>query len=206
MVSPDTRIGDVTPVAKFGVPPFDDPHVARNVVIGEPPSNGATKLTRMLASSERTVGCAGALGTVFGTTASDAVDAGPSPSAFDANTVHVYDLPFVKPNTISGDDTPISVPGTPPSDDVQVTVYEVTGGLAVTSVKLTTILASSAATVGAAGWAGTTANAGSAATTSAAPESNTQSSGYASRARRERDERTLRSCDFMNPPCHPTAT
>ena len=41
-----------------------------------------------------TAGCAGASGTRFGITTADAGDAGPSPFAFVAVTVHVYDFPL----------------------------------------------------------------------------------------------------------------
>ena len=52
------------------------------------------------------MGCAGASGTVLGTVDADATDVALSPSTFDANTVHVYVLPFVSADTVNGDDAP----------------------------------------------------------------------------------------------------
>jgi hypothetical protein len=72
-----------------------------------------------------TNGCAGASGTVLGTAAADSGEAAPWPSAFDANTLHVYVLPFDNPVTVNGDDTPETFPGDPPSDDVHDAVNPV---------------------------------------------------------------------------------
>jgi hypothetical protein len=44
----------------------------------------------------------GAPGTVYGVTALDALDAAPVPAAFVAVTVKVYDVPLVRPVTVSG--------------------------------------------------------------------------------------------------------
>jgi hypothetical protein len=101
-----TVIGDDDPFRARVVPPFEDAQVAVYPVIAEPPSNGATNVTRMLAFPTETVGWAGASGTAFGTVDAEAEDARPSPSTFDANTVQVYVLPFVSADTVSGDDAP----------------------------------------------------------------------------------------------------
>jgi hypothetical protein len=82
-----------------------------------------TKLTTMFPFPATTVGRAGASGNVFGTTSSDGTDGSPSPSRFDANTVHVYVLPFVSPGTVIGDDSPSNEPGAPPFDDKHSAVY-----------------------------------------------------------------------------------
>jgi len=89
-------------------------------VIGLPPSKGAPNETDICVFPGVTVGCAGASGTRFGLTTADATDAGPSPFAFVAVTVHVYDLPFVNPVTTSGELGPEVDPPAPPSEDVQV--------------------------------------------------------------------------------------
>jgi hypothetical protein len=68
---------------------------------------------------DATVGWAGADGTVLGTTAADATDAAPSPFAFVAVTVHVYDLPFVSDPTTRGEPPPDAEPGAPPFDEAQ---------------------------------------------------------------------------------------
>jgi hypothetical protein len=94
-------------------------------VIVLPPSPGAVKLTVMCSSPGATVGCAGADGTVLGITIADAGDAGPSPFAFVAVTVHVYDFPFVNAPTTIGDDGPEAEPGAPPFDDTQLAAKEV---------------------------------------------------------------------------------
>ena len=101
-----TVIGDDDPFLARVVPPFDDTQVAVYPVIAEPPSNGATNVTRMLPFPAETVGCAGVSGTAFGTVDADATDVAPSPSTFDANTVQVYVLPFVSADTVNGDDAP----------------------------------------------------------------------------------------------------
>jgi hypothetical protein len=86
-------------------------------VITLPPSNGALNDTPTCAFPGVTVGCAGASGTRFGTTTTDATDAGPEPLAFVADTVHVYDFPFDKPPTTTGEPAPDAEPATPPLDD-----------------------------------------------------------------------------------------
>jgi hypothetical protein len=88
-VSPETVIGDEERVTACVVPPLLDEHLAVNVVIGAPPSSGVTKETEMRASPARADGLAGAAGSVFGVTGSDAGDAAPDPLAFVAVTVHV---------------------------------------------------------------------------------------------------------------------
>jgi hypothetical protein len=72
------------------VPEFDDTHETAYEVIALPPSAGATKDTVSCVFPEATVGCAGALGTVLGTTTADAGEATPVPFAFDAVTLQVY--------------------------------------------------------------------------------------------------------------------
>jgi hypothetical protein len=88
-------------------------------VIGLPPLNGAVNDTDICAFPGVTAGCAGASGTLFGTTTADTGDVGLSPFAFVAVTVHVYDFPFVIKLTISGDPAPDADPATPPFDDTQ---------------------------------------------------------------------------------------
>ena len=94
-------------------------------MIALPPSAGATNDTVTCAFPAATVGCAGALGTVLGTTTADAGDAAPGPFAFVAATVHVYDFPFDRPPTTIGDPAPGAEPGAPPFDDPQAAVYAV---------------------------------------------------------------------------------
>ena len=122
-------------------------------MIAEPPSNGGENETAMLVLPGAKVGCAGALGVVFGTAATDAGEAGPSPSTFVARTVHVYVLPFDRLDTVIGDETPNALPVAPPSEDEHWAVYPLiaepplNGGL-----NETTTDAFSATTDG---WAGT---------------------------------------------------
>ena len=87
-------------------------------MIALPPSLGAAYVTVICAFPGATVGCAGADGTVLGTAAADAGDAGPAPFAFVAATVHVYDFPFDNEPTTIGDPAPEPDPATPPFDDV----------------------------------------------------------------------------------------
>jgi len=89
-------------------------------VIVLPPSDGATNVTETWPLPASTAGCAGADGTVLGTTTADAGDAAPVPFAFVAATVHVYDLPFDSPPTTIGEPAPEADPATPPFDDVHV--------------------------------------------------------------------------------------
>jgi hypothetical protein len=65
------------------------------------------------------VGGAGGAGTVLGITEADGADGAPGPSAFVAVTVQLYDLPFVRSVTTSGDAVSLAEPGVPPFDDVQ---------------------------------------------------------------------------------------
>ena len=46
----------------------------------------------------------GAAGVVAGIAAAEAEEAGPAPTAFVAVTVHVYDFPFVRPDTVIGEE------------------------------------------------------------------------------------------------------
>jgi hypothetical protein len=86
-------------------------------VIGLPPSNGATNNTVSFPFPTPAVGCPGAVGTVLGTAAFDAGDAGLVPFAFVAVTVHVYVLPLESEPTTIGDDVAEFVFGAPPFDD-----------------------------------------------------------------------------------------
>ena len=90
-------------------------------MIALPPSAGATNDTVTCAFPATTVGAAGALGTVAGTTAADAGDTAPVPFAFVADTVHVYDFPFVNPTITVGDATSVTEPGAPPFDEAHAT-------------------------------------------------------------------------------------
>ena len=90
-------------------------------MIALPPSAGATNDTVTCAFPATTVGVAGALGTVLGTTAADAGDDAPVPFAFVAATVHVYDFPFVNPPTTVGDARSATEPWAPPFEDVHTT-------------------------------------------------------------------------------------
>src|SRR5262245_44551159 len=62
----------------------------------------------------------GAPGTVAGTNAFDAADAGPVPTALVAVTLHVYVLPLVSPEITIGLEAPEPLRATPPFDDVQL--------------------------------------------------------------------------------------
>ena len=91
-------------------------------MIALPPSNGAPNETVTCAFPATTVGAVGALGTVLGTTLTDAVDIAPVPFAFVALTVQVYDFPFVNPVTTIGDPAPEADPGLPEFDEVHAAV------------------------------------------------------------------------------------
>ncbi len=200
-VKPVTVIGDDTPPTEPAAPPSDDEHAAVYPVIAEPPSAGATNVTTTLASPATTDGCAGASGTVLGTTATDAGDTGPSPSAFVANTVHVYVLPFVKPVTVIGDDTPPTEPAAPPSDDEHAAVYPVIAEPpSAGATNVTTTLASPATTDGCAGASGGNAHAGSAPATVITPATRTPATRPAARPRRYPRVRRQRSDNVINPP------
>jgi len=84
-----------------------------------PPSFGGIKVTAICALPAFAEGCGGADGTVLGMTTADAGDGAPSPFAFVAVTVHVYDFPFVSPFTTIGEPAPDAEPAAPPFDDVQ---------------------------------------------------------------------------------------
>lgn len=128
LVKPDTTIGELVPVAVPGVPPSDDTHAVVYPVIGDPPSDeGGVNATLTLEVPGVSDGGAGASGTAINVTGADATEAGPSPLAFDANTVHVYVLPGVKLATVTGDDTSTPRPAAPPSADVHAAVNFVSG-------------------------------------------------------------------------------
>ena len=120
--SDPTVSGDVAPLALPAVPPFDDVQLAVYFVIALPPSFGAVNVTVICALPDVTPGAAGAAGTVLGVVAAEAGDAAPAPFAFVAATVHVYDLPFVRPPTTVGDAASEADPAAPQFDDVQVAV------------------------------------------------------------------------------------
>ena len=73
-------------VALRAEPPLLERHDTVYSVITEPPFAGAANETLMRASPALAVGAAGRLGTVLGTTAADAADAGPAPAPFTART------------------------------------------------------------------------------------------------------------------------
>jgi hypothetical protein len=109
-----TTIVVAVPVFDFAAPPSLEEHDAVYPVMGEPPFAGGENFTVMRASPGVTVGFAGADGGFVSVVAADSGDAGPSPFALVANTVHVYVLPFVSPVTMMGDAAPDNVPGMPP--------------------------------------------------------------------------------------------
>jgi hypothetical protein len=121
-VKPLTTIGEAAPFIDPAVPPFDDAHVTPKPVIALPPLLGAANETVICAFPATTAGCAGAKGVVLGIAAIDAVDGAPSPFTFVAVTVHVYDLPFVRPFTTIGEVGPPAEPAVPPFDDEQFTL------------------------------------------------------------------------------------
>jgi len=122
-----TTIGEFAPEADPAAPPLEDVQFALYPVIALPPSAGAANDTLACALPDAATGCAGAPGTVLGVTATDAADAGPSPFRFVAATVHVYDLPFVRVVTRSGEPLPDAEPDAPPFDDEQSALYDVIG-------------------------------------------------------------------------------
>ena len=76
-------------------------------MIALPPSfAGALNATMICVLPAVIVGCAGAFGTVAGTTEAEAGDGGLVPTPLVAVTVHVYVLPFVRPITVSGEPGP----------------------------------------------------------------------------------------------------
>ena len=76
------------------------------------------KLTVAWAFPPIAVPMVGAPGTVAGVTAFEAADGAPVPTKFVAVTVKVYDVPFVRPVTVSGLALPVTV--FPPGFDVTV--------------------------------------------------------------------------------------
>jgi hypothetical protein len=95
--------------------------VAVYKVIGLPFDAGAIKLTVACVLPGVAVTPVGASGNAAGITLLEAADAGPGPTALVAVTVKVYDVPFVRPDTVIGLAVPVPVilPG------VEVTVYKV---------------------------------------------------------------------------------
>jgi hypothetical protein len=88
----------------------------------EPPFAGATNPTLNIAFPRVSVGFAGVEGVVAGTAVPEALDAALLPTAFVANTVQVYVLPFVRVVTMIADVAPEFDPEAPPSLDVQLAV------------------------------------------------------------------------------------
>jgi hypothetical protein len=117
-VSPATVSGGRTPFALPDAPPSPDRQVAVYPVTLLPPLFGPPNETLTCAFPATTPGRPGAPGTVLGTTAGEAADCTPVPFALVALTVHVYDFPFVRPPTTSGDPAPVVDCATPPFDDV----------------------------------------------------------------------------------------
>ena len=97
-------------------PPGDD--VAVKLVIGLPPLlAGAENVTLALPLPAVAVPIAGAPGTVanaFGVTGFEAADAAPVPIAFIADTLIVYAVPFVSPETVIEVHGAMHVPVDPP--------------------------------------------------------------------------------------------
>jgi hypothetical protein len=89
LLRPLTVIGDAAPELFPDVPPSLDVHDAAYEVIELPPFAGAVNVTTMCWFPRATDGCAGASGTVAGTTLADADDAGLVPTSLVAVTVHV---------------------------------------------------------------------------------------------------------------------
>jgi hypothetical protein len=89
-------------------------------VMAEPPVAGVTNATLKLAFPRVTAGVAGAEGVVAGIVDTEATDSVLLPTAFVACAVHVYVLPFVSADTMSGEETLVWLPAAPPSLDVQV--------------------------------------------------------------------------------------
>jgi hypothetical protein len=87
-------------------------------VIGLPPSlAGVEKFTDAVRPVSATTTNGGAPGTVAGTKLFETADGSPGPFVFAAVTVHVYVLPFVRPETAIGLALPPPEPVAPPSDD-----------------------------------------------------------------------------------------
>ncbi|HTK15444.1 MAG TPA: hypothetical protein VL769_03550 [Acidimicrobiia bacterium] len=118
LVRPVTVIGDAGPELFPNVPPSLDVQFAAYDVIALPLSAGAVNVTTICWFPRVTDGCAGASGTVAGTTVSDAAEAGLVPTALVAVTVQVYVLPFVRLVTSIGEPLPLSLPDVPPLLDV----------------------------------------------------------------------------------------
>jgi hypothetical protein len=84
-----TVIGDAVPEWFPDVPPLLDVHAAAYDVIAAPLFAGAVNVTTICWFPRVTDGCAGASGTVAGTTVADAAEAGLVPTPLVAVTVHV---------------------------------------------------------------------------------------------------------------------
>jgi hypothetical protein len=89
LVRPVTVIGDAGPLLLPAVPPLLDVHAAVYDVIALPLPAGAVNVITICSFPRATDGCAGASGTVAGTTVADASDAGLVPTPLVAVTVHV---------------------------------------------------------------------------------------------------------------------
>jgi hypothetical protein len=121
-------IGLTVPNADFVTPPFDEAHVTVNAAMALPPSlSGTANETEAPAFRLDDTTDRGAVGTVAGTKALDAADGALVPTLFVAVTVHVYDFPFVSPDTMIGLTVPNADFVTPPFDEAHVTVNAVIG-------------------------------------------------------------------------------
>ena len=79
-------------------------------MIAEPPLDpGAVNVTVAWAIPAVAVPMVGAPGTVYGVTALDALEGFEVPPVLVAVTVKVYDVPLVRPVTVSGVPTPVAV-------------------------------------------------------------------------------------------------
>ena len=92
-------------------------------MIASPPAlAGAVNATDSWDSPRVATAPLGAPGTVAGITPFDPAEGAPTPAWFTAETVHVYDAPLVRPETVIGLDEADSLPVAPPFDDVHVAV------------------------------------------------------------------------------------
>jgi hypothetical protein len=94
-------------------------------VIANPPLlAGAAQATPAVVAPADAVTLLGAVGTVAGMTALDAMDEGPTPAPFGAATVKEYEVPFVRPKTEQLN-VPRAIHVSPPGEEVAR--YEVIG-------------------------------------------------------------------------------
>ncbi len=101
---------EVTVYMVIAVPPFDAGSVQLTVAFGG--------LTKAMPPTLVAVPMVGVPGTVAGTAAGEAADAGPMPEPLVAVTVKVYDVPLVRPDTVQL--VVLELQNNPPGDDVAV--------------------------------------------------------------------------------------